>query len=210
MKKTKTILFAFIISAGFANAATYAVTNGTGATANGITNSSEVPYVGTGGVVAIGTFGTTADFTALTNPTDFVSAFNQFGGSGNFLTAGIFGNAGIFSLSTAGTVAGTAFAGAPIHLLVGNSDEFGTATEFLVLELNRNFLSVDDDSGTPIDLTFTAAASTILWGSPVDDVRTTTADASVTPGFASAVPVPEPSVALLGAFGILGLLRRRR
>ena len=209
MKKLLSLTACLTSSICISSAATYAVSNGSGATANGIANSTLSAFVGTGASVSIGTFATTTDFSQFTSAASLIAAYSQYGVAGPFLTAGIAGNKGVFSLSTAGTAAGVNFADKPISLLVGNASTYAASTQFLVLNNARNFLGVDDASGTPISVVFTDAAL-IKLGNAAADIRTTTADASVTPGFTTVALVPEPSAALLGAIGALGLLRRRR
>lgn len=192
------------------SAATYTVSTGSGAIANGIADSSLVAFVGTAATASIGTFASTTDFSTFTSAANLLAAYSQYGtATAPFLTAGIAGNKGQFLLSAPGTAAGVNFADKPIQLLVGNAGTLAASTQFLVLNNARNFLAVDDASGTPITVLFDSA-SVIKFGTAVADIRTTTADASVTPGFATAALVPEPSAALLGALGALGLLRRRR
>jgi len=91
--------------------------------------------------------------------------------------------------------------GLPLHLWVGNG-AVGASTSFLILSSNAGTTFPADvaAAGGP---TFNAAL-----GTGVSLVAST--GATFTPGTSTITLVPEPSAALLGAVGALGLLRRRR
>lgn|GEM_PF-5004009 len=200
-------LVALLTFIPFAHGASYSISNGLGVDATGIANASGVAFQNNG-VVAIGVVSTTS-FESFTTTSEFVNSFTQFGTSTSFLDGGIFGNKGVFQLSVAGTAAASPFLNGNIVLLVGNNSSIATSTQFLILDTGRDFLAADDNSGTPIDVTVNGS-SVILWGAAASDIRTTTLDTTITPGYLTASPVPEPTFALLGALGGLVLLRRRR
>lgn len=207
-------------------AASYAINNGSGATASGIVDSqlrafragTAVGDAFTGasggisagpGVVAVGIFST--DDIGSFSSEQLVSAFTNFGDVTNtFAAAGATGNRGVFSLSTGGSVAGSEFSGKNIYLFAGNGTSFATSTEFLVFKSDSIFSDADDASPTAVLLTFRPETGTTLWGNVLADLKTANNDTSATSGWQMLAPIPEPSVAVLGLLGGLGLLRRRR
>lgn len=213
---------------GVAQAASYAINNGSGATASGIINSAGQAFrAGTAigdafsgasagfsagpGILAVGIF-STDDFSTLTSPQDFVAAFTNFGNITNtFAAAGATGNRGVFSITHNNVpVSGTVFANQNMYLFAGNGLTLADSTEFLVFKSNNKFLPGDDDIPTATTYTFRPDQGLTLWGKVVEDNKTANTDNSVTAGWQMAPPVPEPSAALLGALGLLACLRRRR
>jgi hypothetical protein len=224
--KLNILSLAFVVlSVAQASAASYIFNNGSSATANGIVDSAGDSFrsgtidgqamTATGtygnwtsagpGVLAVGVFNTD-DLSALSSAS-LISAFTNTFGSGTF-GAGPAGQRGTFSLSPAAqTITGSAFAGKNMYLFAGNGATFAESTQFLVLKHDTTWLATDDAIPTATSISFLASNTTTLLGFDVADVRTTNTDSSVTAGFSM---VPEPSSALLGAIGALGLLRRRR
>ena len=215
---------AFLSATMYVGAATtiYTVTTGTSATSNGIANSAglqfqnaSVPaFVSAGpGTVGFGYFNITdAAITAATSGATLVTAFQNWNtnGTGTFNSPGPTQQRGVFAQTAAARDIVTAgFDTKNMYVFVGNGTTYANSTEFLVLK--SAFLFDQAESGpTAFSKTITTANSSILFGTSASDVRTTSADASVTPGWRTAVPVPEPSTSLLGAIGALALLRRRR
>ena len=218
-------IFAMGFSSGFG--AVYNVTTGTVASSNGIAPSGLLTDVGAAaasgtfngyqspanaGIVAFGIFSSLSD-SQITNAVSLeslVSSFVQFGISGAFNAAGAFGSKGVFTRNTSATVLGSAFSNRNIYAFAGNGSTFANSTELLILKSASLFTDAQDDIPTAQTVTLTTGTATLLFGVNLADVRTTTADASVTSGWGTARLVPEPSAALLGAIGALGLLRRRR
>lgn len=210
--------------------AVYNVTTGTATTSNGIAPTGLVSNIGAAaasgtfagyqspglaGVVAYGIFSSLSDsaITDVGNLGTLVSNFVQFGASGTFNAAGAFGSMGVFTRNTSGVVLGSAFSGKNIYAFAGNGSTFANSTELLVLKSVSLFTDAQDDIPTAQTVTLAAGPNTtLLFGVNLANVKSTTADASVTPGWGTATVklVPEPSTALLGVFGLLGLLRRRR
>lgn len=193
-----------------ASGATYSVGNDTGEDANGIADSDGNSFRGNG-VVAIGSFSNTSfnTFTAA----DFLSNFTQFdvGSETAFTTSPIFNFQGSFDLDTGNeAVTASAFENETIYLFVGNGSTFANSDEFLVLDLQRDFLAADDSAVGSIDILVTDTSATLAFGTNDPNVQTDDPDTTVTPGWRTATPIPEPSVALLGGLGVLSLLRRRR
>lgn len=179
----------------------------------------------TAGIVAYGVFGTFAGpgntglFSSLSDsaisaasPATLVSAFQQFGVAGTFNVAGPSASKGVFTRNTSTTVTGSVFSGLNIYAFVGSGSTFANSAtngELLVLKSATLFTNAQDAIPTAQIVTLSTATTTLLYGVNLADVRTTGTDASVTLGWGT-VGVPEPSAALLGAIGALGLLRRRR
>lgn len=213
------VLSLLLVASGMSQAALYTLTTGTSATSNGIGNNAGVAFQNSANATyagaAVTQFGvfSTEDFSTFTTASQFVSAFTAWSGTGTFAAPGAFGTRGAFTNAAgANNVTGSAFNTKNMFLFVGNASSLATSTEFLVLKTNFTFNAADDSTPTPIVNTITSANSQVLFGGTIADLRTTNADASVTPGFRTAgfTVVPEPSSLLLGAVGALGLLRRRR
>jgi MYXO-CTERM domain-containing protein len=200
---------AFFALLGTSGAATYTITNGSGSSAFGIGDSSGDGFVGIEGVAALGVYSST-DFATFTAQ-DFIANFTVFGvpTQTNFREAGIFGNNGTFEYSPAGLAANAPYVNQAMLVLVGNAATFALATEFLVLDLGRNFLAADDQVATPQTVAITGS-TVVLFGSTIPNMPTFNNDTTINQGFLTAAPIPEPSAALLGALGALALLRRRR
>ena len=222
--KTKVSVLAsllFAASVGMVSAASYTLQTGATATSNGFANSAGLVYQNSAsasfagpGTVGFGIFTISdAQISAAANGGVLTSAFVGFGTTptGTFTAPGLSANAGTFSRNSTGTVTGSSFASSLVYLFVGNGTTYANSTEFGVFKTTFSYLAGDDAIPTPIVYTVTNSNTSVLIGSTTSDVKTTGTDASVTPGFrTAAVGIPEPSAALLGAIGALGLLRRRR
>ncbi|MFZ9937456.1 MAG: PEP-CTERM sorting domain-containing protein [Luteolibacter sp.] len=197
------------------SAALYTVTTGSGATATGFANSAGLAFQSNStnglpaGGISVGIF-STEDFTGVSSSAQLLSLFTAYSSGGTFTLAGPFGNKGFFSLAGNGVITNSQFAGKNMFVLVGNNTNLSLANEFAVVKLSNTFTASDDAVSTPITVSFTTSNSTLLWGNTIADLKTTATDSSVTPGFQTAVLVPEPSAVLLSVLGALGLLRRRR
>lgn len=205
----KTLLFVFAASTLCSFATSVSVTNNRGAV-----NSREV-VTSTGTIGALA--GTTTGFAAvgvlsesgITGITTTFAGLNfvQYGAAAGATTTST--SAGQFTL--AGNVnitnsSGDAFRSQNIYLLVGfGGSSLATSTEMFIYRFNTTFGLAE--SGTPISLVLSTAPGTTLFGTEVGNPAT-----SASGGYRSAAlaPVPEPSAALLGMLGALGLLRRRR
>jgi hypothetical protein len=227
--RTRLLLFAIVSSAGALSTsygALYTVNNGSTDTSNGIASSglfsdpSAVPAIGTftgfqspgnPGILGLGIFTISdAQITGATNLFSLLSAFSQFGAEGTFNSAGPTGFKGLFSRATNDTVNATSFDTKNIYVFAGNGTTFANSTELLILKTNTLFDAAQDGSPTPIVTTITTANTTLLFGRNLADVKTTSLDASVTPGWGTATAIPEPSSLMLVSIGALALLRRRR
>jgi len=210
-----------------ASAALYTLNNGSGSLAAGIqtrdgstfragTTAGTAFPLGGGfsagpGVVAFGSF-STDDLSGVTSITHLLSLFDQFGNSVAFNFAGPTGARSVFSSAQIGTLgaggAEESNAGDFIYLFVGNGTTLLNSSDFLVVKSSFIFDPSQDVNPLPNVLTISPANSQVLYGSVVANVQTANVDNSVTPGWQ--LGIPEPSAALLGLLGAIGLLRRRR
>jgi MYXO-CTERM domain-containing protein len=221
MKSIRTTLLAASMLAGGLNAATttYTWTTGTTATSNGIANAAGVQYQNSAspsfagaGTISWGYFNITdAEISAATSASTLTSAFQNWNSTtGTFAAAGPSGNRGTFNFNAAARdLAGSGFSGKNMYVFVGGGSTYALSNEYLVLKTTFTFDPLESGP-TAFVKTITNTNATPLFGTTTSNVFTTTTDSSTTPGWRTAVVIPEPSAALLGALGALGLLRRRR
>jgi hypothetical protein len=236
--KNKAVLAVFAATVVSSQAALYTLNNGSGSTAAGVqTSDGKVFRSGTTdgqilgvapqnvqtsagpGILQFGVF-STEDFSGVTTPAGLVSLFTRFGSTdtspnASFGGASTGGNRSVFSLAQSQTIApasGFSFDNKNIYLFGGNGSTFLNSTEFFIARADALFLAADDvgNAVTPKVITINPGNSVALFGSEIANVFTTNTDASQTAGWQMAPLIPEPSAALLGALGALGLLRRRR
>lgn len=132
--------------------------------------------------------------------------FIQYGLGGGAVTTSTSGQFSFTDNINIGQPAGAAFNGKNIYLLVGfGGTNLATSTEMFIYKFGTTFGT--EDSGIPITMTLSSSAGQTLLGTEVGNPSTT---ASGRYNAALITAVPEPSAALLGAIGALGLLRRRR
>ncbi len=214
--KTKTIAIlgaAFALTLGSVSAITVNVARGTGnpgiiaAESNGTQLTAGGYYFGLGTFSSSGADAppTITDYASLVTA---VSTFKEF----KFVATPTSG-------ATQGLLAGS---------FAGTTPNEGTAADFNLLEMyfvvgNKATLALSDQfgifklsAGTP-DFPASMSASTVVSVTLSDVVSITpltnagtTTDTAGTGVFTLVAGVPEPSAALLGAVGVLGLLRRRR
>ena len=218
--KLKLSLLALVVAlTGSASAALYTLTTGSSATSTGIANSAGIGFQNSASAAFAGpgfaSFGvfvglTDAEIMAATSPATLISAYSQFGVGGPFNAPGLTANRSTFARAETATVTGTTFANAFMYVFVGSGTTLQNSAEYLILKTSFKYDPAQDAIPTASTVTITPANSEVLIGRLVGDVKTTGADASVTPGWQTAALIPETSTALLGALGALGLLRRRR
>ena len=105
--------------------------------------------------------------------------------------------------------------GKTIYIIIGNNGTLGNSTQFALL--NSGF-TVDADSPSPDSNSLTFNAASVVGSYGAKFTSGGTMDTSSIEGGSSneatsriqLVAVPEPTAALLGAVGTVGLLRRRR
>jgi hypothetical protein len=116
--------------------------------------------------------------------------------------------------NNAGNVYPAGFVGTQGYILVSNAATLAASTAIAVFTLGTNFSAPAPDLTASYTIALTSSVSSLVYGS----TRSVTVqpDNDATPStFTTGVqmisaPIPEPSAALLGALGALGLLRRRR
>ncbi|MBB5352535.1 hypothetical protein HNR46_002781 [Haloferula luteola] len=180
-----------------ANAATITLTNFDGTNFSGVVDSSG-SILNSVGFASIGTF--SSDPTSI----DDLSSFVQFG---NSLSVGA--NSFISGDINQSLTSGDSYVGGSVYVVIGNGTDLATSTEFFVWKATSNpsgnVYTEDAPIGGPDTVSLQTSTGTVLIGG------TTTADFGGGSQTAfQLVAVPEPSVALLGALGLLGLARRRR
>lgn len=195
-----------VLSAGAAT--TITATNNGGAATRQLQSSLGVPltnaYSYEVGVFAGDTF------SVSTTLADFTSAGSSLLSASQPGLFGAFGSAGIVvDLPNTGDPAGT-FVNRPIFVVIR---ELGDTGRFIAFSTPSSFAFENAlNVGTAVSVT--NANLTLIKGTlqaPGTNVNLTGAAAAGLAGSAiTFVAVPEPSAALLGAFGVLGLLRRRR
>jgi len=88
----------------------------------------------------------------------------------------------------------------PVHIFIGSGATVAGSTEWMILSGGKSFPS-DVTSSASETVSFTVDGSAVFVASQNATLNTQNVDFSA---------IPEPSVALLGALGVLGLIRRRR
>ena len=220
MKSKLALVVTSLVTLITAQAATLVFTNSNGANTNAITNEAGTAYQGAAATFKVGYFTITdADITAArlsaTGGTTLISSFVAFGGPTSFSTFTLAGpptanNRGFTTLNAPATViAGSQFAGRNMYMFVQNA----TLAEFGVFKSALLFDAADDPTLPNVTKTFSGANTpnaNILFGNTSFSVATSNSDTVATQSWSTAAVVPEPSAALLGALGVLGLLRRHR
>lgn len=206
---------------GTVSAASYTVTNSSG----GSTTQSVVTATGgfvTNGQALFGYYSTNRDAAIgiATTTADILLNFVLVGSGSIAPTAGATPIQGVFAAS--GTTEdlsapGNATAGKNIYVLFGNNSVFSNSTQAAVLKMSILFASSEPTTSTVSirnSTTPTSPNGTMLLGAhnvfSGDPTPTSAAPTPLAPFYSLSNLVPEPSSALLGALGALGLLRRRR
>lgn len=105
----------------------------------------------------------------------------------------------------------TNFSGAAAYMLVGNNSTIANSTAIAVYSLPGQVFTPTVGGVANVSINGTVAGNW-LYGIQVPvSTQTTVPSSAYTTGIElTSISVPEPSTALLGALGVLGLLRRRR
>lgn len=214
MKLTSLAFGLALALSGASNAAIYAASNvalgAAGANADtAITNSANVRL--NNAVVTVGYFAAGFDVAANVGNTalliaNYTVVATALTGTASATLEGSFaGFAEGPNVDTANITTGDALLGRTLYSFVGNNTTLGTSNAFGLVSIGP----ILDD--VPNERTYIANATnkTVLIGTKSTVV---VADAGIAGTYNSLrlVAVPEPSAALLGMLGALGLLRRRR
>jgi len=197
MKSVTSLMFGLTMMSSFGT--TVIVTNNQGPTATDeVVNAAGTLVSGFGAVGTLdelGITGATTTWAALN--------FQTWGLASGAVTTS---TSGQFNYSGAVNPTASVFSGDNIYLAIGfGGVSLATSTELFIYKFNATFGIAD--SGTPISLTLgNGDIGTTLLGTEVGTPESSAGRFRST----AITAVPEPSAALLGALGALGLLRRRR
>lgn len=212
MKNKLVIVAALAVSIGSASAFTVSTANVATFTATGglpITSEGGTLIPSGTGIIATGYFSSLAD--NAVDATNIAGDFQILGATSAF-AAGAFGNPpGIFDLTTLGGLIGDGsdFIGENVYIVIGNGATLGASTEFAVWNSGTTFSKSADVPGTSVAITPGGVGKTGLIYGTVGGPQNPGVNFDESIALSSA-PIPEPSITLLGALGILGLIRRRR
>lgn len=207
--KLKKLLLGLLVACGVSQAATinvggvFSLTSGLG-----VKTSTGTVLSNGGYVIAVGSFNTVP--TVLPDASNLaaaVASMNVFQTLTSPTAAGNTQGAIVGGFTAIGGGEAALFNGKQIYVVVGNGGTLGTSTEFAILTTATNVIFPADVTGsTAVTVTLSSIAnSVVLPNAGSEDANGTARDLIVL-----AAPVPEPSIALLGALGVFGLIRRRR
>ena len=172
-----------------------------------LNTQSVVDYNGVavdGGFAAIGSISDPSALNTLTSGSGLADLFTVYDGATGAITAAPF--AGTYSISNNGSdITGTAWAGAPIYLVLGNGGDLASSTSVGVLRVGTF------PSSEPAVATITVNNSTaeVLLGSFNTFTLQPGPIPTQNPAFNLGVPEPSSSL-LMGLAGLSLLIRRRR
>ena len=185
-----------------------------GAVAVGITNFTGSPASGNGLAIvnangsgvntsfAVGSFLTTVPDFASADAASIFSLFTQNGSSATFTAPGIINKTiGDAATSTDGS---DQFTGNPYYILIGNAATLAASTEFIIFQGPAWAQEIEGVGGAT---NTTLSAGNLVRGELTTNVSLSSPFNNFTNGVTF---VPEPSAALLGLLGAVGLIRRRR
>jgi hypothetical protein len=205
MKKTIMLIGLVAASLGSASAATIAISGGSSTQGFTVTNASG-NAIGASSYFAIGYY---TAVPTITNGASLLTAVSNL----NIFASGLTGAGPTYKMAASFT--NTTVTGADsqqIYFVLGNGTTQANSTQFALFTTSAATLfpaNITAAGSTNISLTGATGATT-----PVMLANAGTATpGSGAPGtikLVDTVVVPEPSAALLGGLGLLGLLRRRR
>jgi len=195
-----TISFSSLVGTGNQSDEWIVTSTGGVALSSGIVSAGYFNTLSGSGITSASYAALVADFTALTSD-DFV----QYSSSISSNSQPIAGVTGDFV--DLGTYSGS---NRTLYVLVGNGSTFGNSTQFALLNSNQTLIA---DSSSPDTNDFFFRDTTVLKGTVGTGSFNGSTVGLSNPQSATTlqlVAVPEPAAALLGAVGMVGLLRRRR
>lgn len=173
-----------------------------------IVNAAGVPVDQGGAFASAGIFGAGVNFSSMT-ASQVLGFFTSLDASPVALNAsfdGLFSAADLPNLAYPG-----AFAGQNAYILVGNNSTLANSTLIAVYNTSTLFPTPDGVGNAAATLSATTAANWVYGIQRTVTAQPSLSGAAFTTGIEMiSAPVPEPSMALLGALGIFGLVRRRR
>ena len=205
--KVKLVLGLILSAMSFASAATvnvggvFSATSGlVGVSANGTVLSGGGYYIAVGSFTTVPTL--SSDYSNLYAAVDSLNIF------ASLTSPTATGNTqGTITGAFAGTGGGNAslFNGKQIYFVIGNASTRLASTDFAIFTSATNILFPADVTGSgTAAVTLSSVTNSVVLPNGGSEIDTTRDQIRMV------TPVPEPSAALLGAFGALGLLRRRR
>lgn len=202
--KTKQLIAALIAFSSFGalEAATINVARGTGQPGVSVLNQAGTALSTGGYTIAVGSFSTVPTITDYASLVSAVGSFNVFGQSPSSSSGT---TVGLLQLSTGITSNGgltpELWNSQLIYLVIGNASTLAASDQFAIVRSANN-------TAFPANV---APASTTNFSTATGASIVSLANAGTISGNTlKLVGVPEPSVALLGALGVFGLVRRRR
>ena len=210
MKMKLTLAAALIAMASSVSAAVYSVSNLTVGYGYGDALFQNADgTLSSGGIVAMGYFGSAPSSNpSLINSTisDFTILASGLTGSYSATLGGSF--AGYIENVVQGSIIAEAspLVGKALYVFAGNASTLAASTQWALVQV-ATILSDDPDEQTYVAQPF---GLTPIIGSIGSYTGNASGMASESEVYTTLQFVPEPTTALLGAFGALGLLRRRR
>lgn len=198
---------AFIVGGAAQGAVTVSIKNFSSATVG-------VPIVNSAGAaVPLNTIWASAGIFATTLPNWATATASQVLGLFTALDATPVASGTFTGLFTANDMlSGTYplnFSGTSAYILVGNAAVLANSTAIAVYSTGSSFTAVDGAGNANVGLNATNAANWVYGITRSVTTQPTVTSGAYTTGV-QLTSIPEPSAALLGALGALGLLRRRR
>lgn len=220
--KQLSLLLSLVVSSANAASITVATSDSSnvpGGTARSIHITDGTAIANGSGFVALGYFSTLTSF-GTSNAAAIETDFNQLGTSGTVSGVDVGGTPidGLFSFSplSANIPGGSPFINQEIILVIGNGTSIGNSSELLILESTTQFAEDNPTFFATLDLQ-TGTGLSVLYGANNYDASSDvivnfggTDYFGATNSYQMAAVIPEPSAALIGGFGALLLLRRRR
>jgi hypothetical protein len=192
-----------VVMVATAKATTIVVTNVDFTQTNAVVDLNGTKYAVDSGFIGIGVFSITdAQIANASSPSTIVNAFTLFGQSGKF--GADYGIAGTYQFEVTAAIAANSVFTGNIYTIIGNASTLAASTQIIVFKHDATFSPDPAPSGPAM---LKNGKGTLLWG----NYGLYTADIGLGPAPAFSPPyLPEPSTALLGLLGAIGLLRRRR